>query len=137
MPPLFSRPNFTPSFAALLPLPYPGSTEGIGNTGLQSVRDSSSLSLPPHTFPLLQCGSFRGLQSFRINLLLCELSTEATASARRTCSSVGYPQAEVPSGNVHLLQPGGLHGLHCGYLLWHSYMGCSEIPAPPWSSPWA
>lgn len=86
---------------------------------MQSVRNSSSLPLfPPYTFPLLQCGSFHGLQYFRRNLLLHGLSMETAAPATRTCSCVGYQQATVPLGNVHLL-----HGLHCGYLLWHN---------PPW-----
>lgn len=78
-----------------------------------------------HTCPLLQCGSFHGLQYFRTSLLLCGFSTEARAHARRTCSSVGPAWAAFPSGNIHLLHHGVLHGLHCGRLLWHS---------PPWAA---
>lgn len=86
-------------FRLLKASPAPKWHRGIGNVGLGSVHDGSSLPLPPpHThssvgppWPRVPSGS--------------------------TCSSVGCPRAAVPSGDIHLLQRGLLCGLERGNLL--------------------
>lgn len=52
----------------------------------------------------------------------------------KTCSSTGSLRATVPSGHVHILWRGVLHGLQRGYLFQHGPLhGLQEIPAPLWS----
>lgn len=99
--PLPSPPRFFPFllFRLLEASPVPKWHRGIGNVGLGSVHDGSSLPLPPpHThssvgppWPTVPSGS--------------------------TCSSVGCPWAAVPSGDIDLLRRGLLCGLERGNLL--------------------
>lgn len=100
--------------------------QGDGEWG--SVHNSSSLPLlPPHIFPLLQCGSSLGLQSFknrssmgvfhgpvsgRKPSLLHRLQSHQKPAPARTLHGL-----QLPPGHVHLLWHGVLHRLHSGYLL--------------------
>lgn len=83
--------------------------KGKGNKGLQSDRNSSSLSLLlPHAFP----GSSRG-------------SPRATAPVRKAGSCASFsPQLAVSSGNTHLLWHGVSHGPQRGYLLQQAVRKC-------------
>lgn len=100
----------------------------LGAWGLQSVRNCSFLLLlPPRTSLCSGLGSSHGLlriNLFQHGLLSCQLFLPAEpAPAWRL---------QVPSGNIHLLHCGILHGLQHGYWLpWGLSRGCREIPVPP------
>lgn len=95
--------------------------------GLQSVHNRSPLPiLPLHTFSLLQIRSSPQAAVCQEKISSSMVSSTDYSPVRKICSTMGSPQAAVPSGNIQLLQCGVLHGLPCDYLLW-------GIPAPAWS----
>lgn len=77
--PSFLRLNFTALFLTCLPGPCsPGGVEGCRTGGLESAHNGSLLLLlllPPHIFPVFQCGLLQGLQlpSKYVHLLLCRV----------------------------------------------------------------
>lgn len=108
-----------PTFV-LLCLSRPKQYRGNGEWGLQPFHNTSSLLLFLTFFPCSSVGPLCGLQSFRINWLLCVFSMGC--SSFRT-----YPSAVVLGPPWPAVIPAPM---------WSS-MGCKEIDASPWSSSWA
>lgn len=113
-PPLhFPWLNFAPSFLTLLPSPPAEWCSGVGKKGLGSVHSSSCLALlPPHSFPLPQCGfspPWAAVLQER-NLLQCGSSTTAVPSGHThlphhgplcSCAGISLPFPNVLSQRCH------------------------------------
>lgn len=97
LPFLSSISLFHPRF--LNSYPTQGGTGGDG-VGIWSVPNNFSLLLlPSPTFHLLDHGFF---------------SWAAMLQEKKICFNTSSPQAAVPSGNIHLLWCGVIHGWQCG-----------------------
>lgn len=80
-------------------------------------------------------GRFHRLQAFRNRLLLL-VSPRGQCFCQEPAPVGAFDGLQLPSGHVHLLRYGALHGLKCGYLLWHGpFHGLQGLRVSLGSSP--